>query len=216
MGFTISGVAFIRETYYDEVSMKYSILFGLLLVSNISNAQTPTSIGGFELNTDVKQYKSFLKAETTLPIRFMEGISEVEIRRRPGFKSGYIAYGNCAEPGKIVRIKLKYKESSKDFFKELLDAYQDKFGKPKWLGDPFHVVSTWKWSFEDGDNQVSIYLQHNLSNAEEKLGNSVKITMLNLVNDEIDCFSAQNPDFRKANPQNGQPGPVKFADLVPD
>ena len=113
--------------------MKYSILFGLLLVSNISNAQTPTSIGGFELNTDVKQYKSFLKAETTLPIRFMEGISEVEIRRRPGFKSGYIAYGNCAEPGKIVRIKLKYKESSKDFFKELLEAYQDKFGKPKWL-----------------------------------------------------------------------------------
>ncbi len=196
--------------------MKYSVLFSLLLMSNISNAQTPTSIGGFVLNTDVKQYKSFLKDETTLPIRFMEGISEVEIRRRPGFKSGYIAYGNCAEPGKIVRIKLKYKESSKSFFEELLEAYEDKFGKPKWLGDPFHVISTWKWSFEDGDSRVSIYLQHNLSDKEEKLGNSVKMTMLNLLQDENDCFAAQNPDFRKAKPQNGQSGSVSFADLVPD
>ena len=216
MGFAISGVAFIRKTYYDEASMKYSILFSFLLMSNTGYAQSPTSIGGFELDADVKQYKSFLKAETTLPIRFMEGISEVEIRRRPGFKSGYIAYGNCAEPGKIVRIKLKYKESSKDYFQELLDAYKKKFGKPKWLGDPFHVVSTWKWSFEDGDNQISMYLQHNLSNAEEKLGNSVKLTMLNLVQDEIDCFAAQNPDFRKTNPQNDQFGPVSLEDLVPN
>jgi hypothetical protein len=195
--------------------MKYLLLFSLLLMSNASSAQTPTSVGGFVLNTDVKQYKSSLKAETTMPIRFMEGINEVEIQRRPGFKSGYIAYGNCAEPGKVVRVKLKYKESSKDFFKELLEAYEDKFGKPKWLGDPFHVVSTWKWSFEEGDNKVSIYLQHNLSNAEEKLGNSVKMTMTNLLEDEVECFAAENPDFRKASSQEGQSGSVGLEDLVP-
>ena len=175
----------------------------------------PTEIGGFVLNTDVKSYKNFLKPETTLPIRFMEGISEVEIQQRPGFKSGYLAYGTCAAPGKVVRIKLKYKDSSKGFYEDLLDAYKDKLGKPKWLGDPFHVISTWKWSFKDGSNEVDVYLQHNLSNAEEKLGNSVKITMLNLVRDEISCFAEKNPNFRGSNVQKGSQAKVSPKDLIP-
>lgn len=176
----------------------------------------PSEIGGFELNTDIEQYRSFLKAETTLPIRFMEGISEVEIQKRPGFKSGYIAYGTCAAPGKVVRIKLKYKNPSKSFYEELLEAYQGKFGKAKWLGDPFHVISTWKWSFEEGGNRVDIYLQHNLSNAEEKLGNSVKMTMLNLVRDEINCFEVQNPDFRESIDPEDANKTISLEDLLPD
>jgi hypothetical protein len=196
--------------------MKKFLLFSILLICNTSIAQTPTGIGGFELNTDIKQYEPFLKASTTLPMRFMEGISEVETQKRPGFKSGYIAYGTCAAPGKVVRIKLKYKNTSKSFYKELLEAYQDKFGKAKWLGDPFHVISTWKWSFEDVDTRVDLYLQHNLSNAEEKLGNSVKITMLNLVRDEISCFETQNPDFRKSIEAEESGKTVSLEDLLPD
>lgn len=189
--------------------------FTLLFVHSLSIAQTPGGIGGFELNTDVEQYRNFLKAETTLPIRFMEGINEVEIQQRPGFKSGYIAYGNCAAPGKVVRIKLKYKDSSKGFYEKLLEGYRDKFGKPQWLGDPFHVISTWRWSFKDGSNKVDIYLQHNLSNKEEKLGNSMKMTMLNLVKDELDCFAAKNPDFRKSKQDKSSNNSVLIEDLIP-
>ena len=196
--------------------MKNLLLISLLFVYSVSFAQTPAGIGGFTLNTDVKQFESILKAETTLPIRFMEGISEVEIQRRPGFKSGYIAYGNCAAPGKIVRIKLKYIDSSKDFYEDLLEAYKDKFGKPKWLGDPFHVISTWKWTFKDGADEIDIYLQHNLSNAEEKLGNSVKMTMLNLVRDEVKCFTEQNPDFRKSNLKKSSNNKVSLEELIPN
>jgi hypothetical protein len=196
--------------------MKKLLFFSLLFVHNISIAQTPTQIGGFTLNTDVEQVKNYLKPETTLPIRFMEALQEVEIQRRPGFKSGYIAYGTCAAPGKIVRIKLKYKESSKDFYEELLEAYKDQFGKPKWLGDPFHVISTWRWLFKDGENQVEMYLQHNLSNKEEKLGNSIKMTMVNLVEDEVDCFAAKNPDFRQSNQEKIDHDSVEFKDLIPE
>ncbi len=196
--------------------MKKLLLLSVILIANTSFAQPPTGVGGFVLDTDVALYEPFLKPETTLPIRFMEGINEVEIQKRPGFKSGYIAYGNCAAPGKIVRIKLKYKNSSKDFYEDLLEAYKDKFGKPKWLGDPFHVISTWKWSFKDADSRIDIYLQHNLSNAEEKLGNSVKMTMLNLVKDELDCFAALNPDFRKPVVTEGSKAKVSLADLIPE
>jgi len=196
--------------------MKKIVFFSLLLLHVSSFAQIPSGVGGFTLNADVEQFRDQLKAETTLPIRFMEGVSEVEIQPRPGFKSGYIAYGNCAAPGKIIRIKLKYKESSKQFHQQLLDAYKDKFGKPKWLGDPFHVVSTWKWTFKDGDNEVEIYLQHNLSNKDEKVGNSVKMTMLNLLSDEHACFTAQNPDFRKADAVKSSGDKPGLEDLIPN
>ena len=196
--------------------MKKLFFLILILFHNYSFAQTPMQIGGFVLNTDIEQYKEFLKAETTLPIRFMEALQEVEIQEKPGFKSGYIAYGTCAAPGKIARIKLKYKDSSKDFYKKLLKAYKDKFGKAKWLGDPFRVVSVWRWSFKEKNSQVDIYLQHNLSDKEEKIGNSIKMTMVNLVNDEIDCFNEKNPEFRRKTTKMSASDKVDMADMIPD
>lgn len=196
--------------------MKKILLITLLLVPGIAVAEMPTQVGGFVLNTDVERYQDRLKPETTLPIRFMEAIKEVETRHSPGFKSGYIAYGSCAAPGKIVRIKLKYEDGSKGFYEKLLDSYRDKFGKPQWLGDPFHVVSTWKWSFGEGEQKVDLYLQHNLSDKDEKFGNSVKLTMVNMVEQEMACFVKQNPDFRGDNPAVGKGARVKWEDLLPD
>ena len=198
--------------------MKKILLVLLLMLPGICGAQyeLPTRIGGFVLNTDIEQYKDVLRGETTLPIRFMEALEEVEVRPRPGFKSGYIAYGTCAAPGKIVRIKLKYKDSSKKYYKKLLKAYRARFGKGKWLGDPFHVVSTWQWSFKEGDQQVNLYLQHNLSDTEEKFGNSVKLTMLNLVGEEIQCFTEKNPDYRAtAGTEEVDHDAADWEDLIP-
>ena len=195
--------------------MKKILLFAFFLVPGISLAEMPTRIGGFALNTDVEQYQDQLKPETTLPIRFMEAIKEVEIRHSPGFKSGYIAYGTCAAPGKIVRIKLKYQDRSKDFYEKLLESYRQKFGRPQWLGDPFHVVSTWKWSFGEGEQEVDLYLQHNLSDKDEKYGNSVKLTMVNMVEREMACFVKQNPDFRSDDSSVVKGAKVEWEDLLP-
>ena len=187
----------------------------MLATQGVTAAQMPTQIGGFTLDTDMEQYQQLLKAETALPIRFMEGLKEVEIQRMPGFKSGYLAYGTCAKPGKVVRIKLKYDDSSKDFFEKLLQDHKKRFGKPKWLGDPFQAVLTWKWSLEDEQNQVDLYLQHNLSNKEEKFGNSLKLTMLNLMEDELSCFAAKNPNYRQSSSQNTDSEPVEWDNLIP-
>ncbi len=153
--------------------MKFLIFF-IVLFAHTATAQTPTQIGGFKLNTDITQYKHLLKTETTQSIRFMEALEEAEIQNVPGFKSGYIAYGTCASPGKIVRIKLKYKDASKAFYEELLEIYKKKFNKPKWLGDAFHVISIWKWSFLDNKTKVDLYLQHNLADKSQKIGPLLK------------------------------------------
>ena len=175
------------------------------LISGASSAQIPSQIGGIELNTDIKQYEAYIKPRTKLPIRFMEYLDEVEISNVPGFKSGYIAYGNCATPGAVARIKLKYKNGSQKFFDKLFKEYKSRLGKPsEWLGDPFHVVTAWKWAFTDGDTRVNLYLQHNTSDAEQKFGTSVKLTMVNLIETERLCFEKKYPDYREttkvANP----------------
>ena len=187
----------------------------LLLAQSASFASTPTQVGGFVLNTDIADYETLIKSETTQPIRFNEALNEAETHPIPGFKSGYIAYGTCAAPGKIARIKLKYEDSSKQFYAKLLETYEDRFGKPKWLGDSFHVVSIWKWSFEENGTQVDLYLQHNLGKKDQKVGNSVKITLQNLVKDELDCFAKKHPDFRQSNGSQMDDKSLEWEDLLP-
>lgn len=187
----------------------------LLFVQSISFASTPTQVGGFVLNTDIADYESLIKSETTQPIRFNEALNETETHRIPGFKSGYIAYGTCANPGKVVRIKLKYENSSKHFYEKLLETFEDRFGKPKWLGDSFHVVSIWKWSFKDNGTLVDLYLQHNLGKKDQKLGNSVKLTMQNLIEEELDCFEKKYPKFRQSNGSLIDDKSLEWEDLLP-
>jgi hypothetical protein len=187
----------------------------LLLAQSTSFASMPTQVGGFELNTDITNYEPLVKSETTQPIRFNEALNEAETHSVPGFKSGYLAYGTCANPGKVVRIKLKYEDSSKPFYEKLLETYEDRFGKPKWLGDSFHVVSIWKWSFEEKGTQVDLYLQHNLGKKDQKLGNSVKMTMQNLVTEEHDCFEKKHPTFRQSHNLKTDGVSPEWEDLLP-
>ena len=121
--------------------------------------------------------------ETSLPIRHMESTREVEIKPIKGFKNGLIAYSTCAAPNRIVRIKLKYSDSSKTFYEKLKKHIDARFGKcDEYRGDPFHIVVAWKWSFIDKDNnKISLILQHNTRDEEEKMGNSIKLTMTNLL-----------------------------------
>jgi hypothetical protein len=147
--------------------MKIKIMLGWIglffLFQGICLAEAPRQVAGFALGKDIADHKGKVKMETSIPIRYMEYINEVEIRKMEGFKSGIIAYGNCDSPGRILRIKLKYTNSSKKFYNRLLNLFKTRFGKPtEWRGDSFHVVIAWKWSFTDQENnRISMILQHN-------------------------------------------------------
>jgi hypothetical protein len=137
--------------------------------------------------------------ETALPIRHMENIEEVETKPIKGLKSGLIAYATCAAPGHIVRIKLKYADSSKKFFENLLKRVKKKYDEPdEYKGDPFHILISWKWSFVDKDsNRISLTLQHNSQNAEAKKGNAVKLTMTSLIEEDQRCYKIKALDERE-------------------
>ena len=161
--------------------------------------EAPHQVGGFVLNRDISDFKDYVIMETALPIRYMENIEEVEIKPIKGLKSGLIAYATCTAPGHIVRIKLKYTDSSKKFFENLLEQIKKKYGEPDvYSGDPFHIFISWKWSFIDkDDNRVSLTLQHNIQDANEKMGNAVKLTMTNLIEEDQRCYKLKALDHRE-------------------
>ena len=181
------------------------ILFfvGIGFLSGTCLAEAPTQVGGFLLGTDISAYKDRVVMTSALPIRYAEFIAEVEINKTDLLTSGLIAYGTCAAPGKVVRIKLKYADSGRDFYENLLARFEKKFGKPdEWRGDPFHIVIAWKWSFVDkSKNRISLILQHNKQDTDEKIGNSIKLTLTDAIEKERQCYEKSHPEVRESQPE---------------
>ena len=186
-----------------EVSMKKNVIIAmamfLLLFPGMTLADAPNQIGGFALNQDIKKFEDQVIMDTALPVRYAENFEEVEIKFTRGFKSGLIAYGTCDQPGHIVRIKLKYADSSKKFYKDLLERFKKRFGEPdEYRGDPFKIVEAWKWSFVDQQNHnISLTLQHNTKDEEEKMGNAVKLTDTTQMEKDSLCYRNKQLDIRE-------------------
>ena len=170
------------------IALVLLVLVVLLPAAGFSAA--PSGIAGFTLGRQLDDYESRVKYDTLFPLRHSKFIHEIEINAPEGFKNGLLWVGNCAQPGKIMRIRVKYEDRSKKFYKELLKRFKKRFGDPnEWQGDPFHIVLAWKWSFTDASgNRISMVLQHNTRDQEDSIGNTVKLTMWNLIEAERTCY----------------------------
>ena len=158
-------------------------------------ANAPRHLGGFSLGEDIKRFESKVDMSTMLPLRYMPTLKEVKIMPQHGIKSGLIYYGTCSSKGSIIRIRLKFSDSSRGFFKTLLKKYKSRFGKPEWRGDSFGIVVAWKWSFVDDDgNTISLIIQHNTRDPDQRVGNAVKMTMTNLMQEERGCWQKKKVD----------------------
>jgi hypothetical protein len=176
-----------------------SIVAFLWAAGSCLAGNVPHQVSVFVLNRNIADFREYVIMETALPIRHMENIEEVEVKSIKGIKSGLIAYATCTAPGHIVRIKLKYTDSSKKFYENLFERIKQKYGKPdEYRGDPFHIVISWKWSFVDkDDNHISMTLQHNTIDTEEKQGNSIKLTMSSLIEKDQTCYRIKALDQRE-------------------
>lgn len=182
------------------IKLRIIVLTGFFVgLAGMALAEAPNQVGGFVLDQDIKKFEDRVILDTSLPVRYAENIKEVEIKFTQGFKSGLIAYGTCEQPGHIVRIKLKYADSSKQFYKDLLKRFKQRFGEPdEYRGDPFKIVDAWKWSFTNQQGQsISLILQHNTKDEEEKIGNSVKLTNTTLIEKDLLCFKRKQLDYRE-------------------
>ncbi|MDJ0666456.1 MAG: hypothetical protein QNJ61_04240 [Desulfobacterales bacterium] len=200
------------------------IILGVMVIGGLAGAgeQTiPQAVGPFALGQDIADLAASVRMETALPLRYQEYLNEVEIKPLAGFKSGLITYGLCAQPGQVVRIKLKYLDSRREFYDALLERVKQRFGRPsEYNGDPFHIVISWKWSFADADgHRITLNLAHNTRDVEEKYGNTLKISMLDAMAQERQCYLKQNPVVRQREADRPislqQMSPQEWDRLVP-
>ena len=177
------------------------IIFYALSFSGFCLAQAPHQVGGFVLGKNISEYNDRLRMDAAIPVRHMEWINEVEIKHMDGFKSGYIWYGTCSSPGQIIRITLKYADPSKKYYERLLKIFKQRFGEPgEWRGDSFHIVLAWKWSFKDEKgNRIGLELQHNTRDEEMRKGNTLKLRMVNLIEEEAKCYEEKHDDDIQAS-----------------
>ena len=181
------------------------------------HAKFPVHLGGFLLGDDVSNYHHLIDMETCRELPFNEYLEEGQIIPQPGFKSGLIAYGLCRDLKKILRIKLKFSDSSKDFFETLLKNYREQLGPPdEYKGDPFQTMIAWKWSFVNDQNEKSsLILQHNIMVDDEKIGNSVKLTLTSRIDEERDCFLKKFPEKEPPRIQSKKFGKEVWKLFVP-
>lgn len=193
------------------IGFSRSVIWALPLVLTLSAgalaAEAPRHLGGFVLGAQIEEFKDLVDMDTCMGVRYMEYLQEAETRAIPGFKSGLITFGTCVDYGRILRIKLKYADDSKRFFNEMMKRLRQRFGEPdEYRGDPFHVMVAWKWSFEDAQgNRISLTIQHNTKDEEEKMGNAIKLSLGNQLEKERACFEAKHPDRTEAG-GGKQPG----------
>lgn len=157
------------------------VLFCLPGSSSTAAPTAPTEINGFKLGSSIEEYDF---------INYRNYMKEVVVDDIGGFRRGTISYGTCEHPGEIIHIKLKYKDNSRKFYKQLFKRYKKKFGEPdEFAGDAFGIVLAWKWRFKDKDNNtISLTLQHNQKNLNETVGNMVKLAMPDRIEAERKCF----------------------------
>ena len=144
--------------------------------------KAPKEIGGFKLGTSIDDYEF---------ISYRNFLKQVVVENIGAFRKGIIEYGVCEHPGNIVRIKLKYADSSEPFYRQLLRKYKQQLGEPaKYTGDSFGILMAWKWFFTDeAGERISLTLQYNKKNTNETLGSMVKMSMPDRINAERLCFN---------------------------
>jgi len=199
----------------------FALITGSLVLPAIVLAAVPREIAGFALQADISRYKDRVETKSALPVRDMGYLTEVDVVAPPGFKSGQLTYGNCAHPGRIVKISMKYLNSKKNFFDKLLTRFKEQYGDPvEWRGDPFHVYVAWKWSFVDrNNNRISMILQHYSGDEDVyKNGNSVKLSMFGLVEEEEQCYKKKHPEVgteKAPKEESESPIEVDFEAFIP-
>lgn len=172
--------------------MQYLIIVFLLLSASFSRAgNLPMSLAGITLGADISTVHHCCLLDTDIPLADERYLSEIDLAAQfvPGVKSGSVAYATCSQKGKIVRIKLKFDNPSREFYDDLLKRYEKTFGQAhEWRGDPMQTVISWKWNFKDGSGQkVNLELTHS-DDEDYKTGNFVKMSLRSLWEAEAECI----------------------------
>ncbi|MCA1943788.1 MAG: hypothetical protein LDL30_00695 [Desulfovibrio sp.] len=165
----------------------------LLVLPGTAHAQLPSELLGIVLGKPVETYHAMLDMATDARDRDALYVNEVDLRNElfPGVRGGSISYGNCANPGTVVGVKLKLDDPAQSTFNALYARYEKAFGKPdEYQGDAFKTIIAWKWRFRKDNEEVQVVLTWS-KDPEMRPGTSIKLRHRTLWEAEYLCQQQQ-------------------------
>lgn len=186
-------------------------LVAALACPALASDDFPLTVGGITLGEDIKKYTSCCEMQLAHPMPDAPFLTEVHLTPDyiPGVRGGSLTYANCAEKGKLVRVKLKFHDRSKDLFEKLLDKYTKRYGKPdSYQGDAFKNVIAWQWDFARNGEKLDVLLMWSRDKSMRP-GVSIKMTITSLFESEYECF---REEFERKEAARGGPSKVKSLD----
>ena len=172
-------------------------------VANPSHLAAPLGMAGFRLGESIKAYEGLTDPGKTEEDLAQLYLTTTMLKPMAGYRSGYVTYGNCRVPGRILRVKMNYQDQSLKFFDKLLAALKKRYGDPKqWRGNPFGTLRIWKWGLRDPNlGDISIVLQHYSGDDDTYTkGNSIRLAAPELAEQERVCYLEKNPPTTSQTP----------------
>ncbi|WP_152512917.1 hypothetical protein [Desulfovibrio sp. X2] len=186
-----------------------ALLALLLLPGAALAARAPSGMAGIRLGDKIDSVADKVLMSTAMRMWGQEYLSRVDIAPLPGFRSGYVSYGDCLHPGRIVRMKFNYEDGSRGFFDKLLAALKARYGSnPQWRGDAFGTLRVWKWSLKRPDGtRVSLILE-NYSGDDDSYsrGTSIRLSVPEWIDEEAGCWQKKAAAAASSAPSDSGAG----------
>jgi hypothetical protein len=159
--------------------------------AHAQTAAAPREVAGIALGADVKDLASRLDLTKAVPLWDKPYLTRANIQPTKGFRSGYVLFGNCANPGRVVRVKLKYADKDPSFFRNTGRTLTSRYGDPKPLmSDQGSLYLGMAWKFGTLKTGVTaLLLEHAAGDdPEDTEGTSIRLTDNSMLSLEQECY----------------------------
>lgn len=196
-----------------SLSALFLLLFTIASVASEPNSgPAPVSVAGFRLGDDISRYQALCDVEQGRAIPDAPFLLEACLYPQAlnGIRGGSLIYGSCANPGKVMGVKIKFAEMSKRLFKNLLGRYTKRFGDPTaYKGDPQRSVVAWEWDISGSEGRhVKVLLMYSTDPATRP-GVSIQMTDHSLLELEFTCYRKSVLGSCQAAKDNGVLGDLE-------
>lgn len=175
------------------------VILAGLAVTAAHAEEVPRTLAGVTLGEDFSKYENLCRMDffgNSSDILFLK---EAPLKHGaiPGIRGGDLYTTTCAHPNKVVRIKLKFMDRSKDLFEDLLKRYKKRYGDPdSYKGDAFRNVIVWEWVIKDDTRNVNLTLTYSID-PEFRPGVTVKMTDVTMLREDYKCYLAKHPGKKR-------------------
>lgn len=171
-------------------------LLAILAATAVRAADAPSNLAGIELGGKATRQQQRIKVRKSRPVENAPWLTRLAVAPDKFFSHGYVLVGTCAAPGRVLRIKMRYRDGSMTLFRNISGELLARYGDPTEYkgGMDGHSMGN-KWSFTDRwGRPLSLILQRGEGpDPETSIGNTIKLTNWGMLEAERACWQERHP-----------------------